>query len=390
MGVANSAGLALAGIDENTPTPSGGVYVKDPATGLLNGLLEENAAMDIQIMAMDFSVLQFFQMVKSAAAEYARVGVTTAQSGAVETQMVQGLSLASQLGMVPMRLELWPVFDSMGPKLLDGSLDAASWESDMVNIGAIKIMADGSIQGYTGYLKEPYHSPFHGDDQYRGYPRLSKEALGEWIEKYHRAGYQIAIHGNGAASIDDILNAIAAAQRKYPREDARHTIIHAQMAREDQLDTMQELGVIPSFFVAHTFYWGDRHRDIFMGPDRAARMSPAASALARGMLFTIHLDTPVVPMDPLFLMWTAVNRLSSSGRVIGPEQRIDAYTALRAVTIDAAWQLFEEENRGSIEVGKYADLVVLSGNPLENPTTIKDLTVELTMVGGRTIFNIER
>ncbi len=388
MGVANSAALTLGGIDESTPNPDGGVYVKDPATAKLTGLLEENAALAVQTMAMDFSVLQFFQMTKSAAADYARVGVTTAQSGAIETQLAQGMLLASKLGMIPMRLELWPIFDTMGPKLLDGSLDITSLETDMINIGAIKIMADGSIQGFTGYLSTPYHSPFHGDDQYRGYPRLDKQKLINWIEKYHRAGYQVAIHGNGDASIDDILTGIERAQQKFPRQDTRHTIIHAQMARDDQLDKMKALGVIPSFFVAHTYYWGDRHRDIFMGPERAARMSPAASALAKGLPFTLHMDTPVVPMNPLFLMWTAVNRLSSSGQVIGAEQRIDAYSALKAVTIDAAWQLFEEDNRGSIEVGKWADLVVLSASPLENPTRIKDLNVELTMVGGRTIFSL--
>ena len=388
MGVANSAALTLGGIDESTPNPDGGVYVKNPATAKLTGLLEENAALAVQTMAMDFSLLQFFQMTKSAAADYARVGVTTAQSGAIETQLAQGMLLASKLGMIPMRLELWPIFDTMGPKLLDGSLDITSLETDMINIGAIKIMADGSIQGFTGYLSSPYHSPFHGDDQYRGYPRLKKQKLINWIEKYHRAGYQVAIHGNGDASIDDILIGIELAQQKFPRQDTRHTIIHAQMARDDQLDKMKALGVIPSFFVAHTYYWGDRHRDIFMGPERAARMSPAASALAKGLPFTLHMDTPVVPMNPLFLMWTAVNRLSSSGQVIGAEQRIDAYSALKAVTIDAAWQLFEEDNRGSIEVGKWADLVVLSASPLENPTRIKDLNVELTMVGGRTIFSL--
>ena len=389
MGVANSAALAIAAIDESTPNPEGGVYVKDPVTGQLTGLLEENAMLEIQAIVMDFSIIDFFKMITSAAAEYASVGVTTAQSGAVALKVAQGFKIASRLGLIPMRLELWPLFDEMGPQLLDGSVDVATLESDTISIGAIKIIADGSIQGYTGYLSQPYHQPFHGDEHYRGYPRVVRSELNRWIEKYHSAGYQLAIHGNGDAAIDDILAAIELAQQAHPRDDSRHIVIHAQMARSDQLDTMKHLGVTPSFFVAHTYYWGDRHRDLFMGPERAARMSPTATALAKALPFSIHLDTPVVPMDPLFLVWTAVNRISSSGQVIGPAERIDPLTALRAVTIDAAWQIFQEHNRGSIEAGKYADLVILNDDPTTNPDTLKDITVELTMVGGRTIFSIE-
>ncbi len=386
MGVVNSAGMEVAGIDEISEAPKGGHYGRDASSNLLNGLLEENAAMESQRLAMDFSVLDFFQMIRSASAEYARAGVTTAQSGATDSSVAQGLVLASRLQMVPMRLELWPLFDKLGPELLDGSKSADSFESPLVNLGAIKVIADGSIQGYTGYLSHPYHKPFHGDAEYRGYPRIPKQELLDWVEQYHCGGFQLAIHGNGDASIDDILAAFTSAQQKCPRQDSRHIVVHSQMARPDQLDTMKTLGVTPSFFVAHTFYWGDRHRDIFMGPERASQMSPTSAAADRGLRFSIHLDTPVVPMDPLFLIWTAVNHLSSSGQVIGPEQRISPLAALRATTIDAAWQIFQEDNRGSIEVGKYADLVVLSANPLDNPETIKDLQVKRTVVGGRTIY----
>lgn len=385
MGVTNSAGFTLVGIDENTPNPDGGVFVKDEQ-GRLNGLMEENAIDEIQRAVMDFSIADGFNMMKLAGEQYARVGVTTAQSGAVESQFSQAINIGSKIGLVPMRIELWPLFNVFGPKLLDGSLKAADYESEQVNIGAIKIIADGSIQGYTGYLSQPYFVPYHGDEDYRGYARVARQELFDWVEKYHSQGYQMAIHGNGDESIEDIIDAVEAAQQKHPRKDPRHIIIHAQMARHDQLERMNALGITPSFFVAHTYYWGDRHRDIFMGPERAARMSPTASALALEVPFTIHLDTPVVPMDPLMLVWTAVNRLSSSGQVIGAAERISAMEALKAVTINAAWQIFQEDNRGSITAGKYADLVVISGNPLAQPETIRDLEVLHTMVGGRTIF----
>ncbi len=385
MGVANSLAFELAGISESTPNPEGGVYVRDD-NGRLTGLVEENALEPIQQLAMDFSIIDGFKMMKIAAEDYARVGVTTAQSGAVDSRFAQGIKLGTMIGLVPQRLELWPLYNVFGPKLLDGSLKAEDFESDQVNIGAIKIIADGSIQGYTGYLSQPYYVPFHGQVDYRGYPRVPKAELFDWVEKYHSNGYQLAIHGNGDASIDDILDAIEQAQQKHPRADSRHIIIHAQMARNDQLQRMKTLGVTPSFFVAHTYYWGDRHRDIFIGPERAARISPAASALAIGLPFTIHLDTPVVPMDPLFLVWTAVNRLSSSGQLIGGDERISVMEALKAVTINAAWQIFQEHNRGSITAGKYADLVVLSSNPLNQAATLNEIEVLATIVGGRSIF----
>jgi predicted amidohydrolase YtcJ len=230
-----------------------------------------------------------------------------------------------------------------------------------------------------------------GDDpSYRGYPRIEREELIERVGRYHEAGLQIAVHGNGDASIDDILDAYEQAFAATPRKDARPIVIHAQMTRPDQLDRMAELGVIPSFFSLHTYYWGDRHRDLFMGPERAARMSPAASALARGVRFTIHADSPVVPMEPLRLVWAAVNRRSASGAPIGPAERISVRDALRAVTIDAAFQHFEEETKGSLELGKLADLVILSASPHDDPRHIDQIEVLETIVGGESVYRSPR
>jgi len=167
-------------------------------------------------------------------------------------------------------------------------------------------------------------------------------------------------------------------------------VVHAQMARQDQLDRMRQLGIIPSFFSLHTYYWGDRHRDIFMGPARADRMSPARSAAERGLRFTIHADTPVVPMEPLRLVWSAVNRRSTSGASMGGDERIGPMLALRAVTIDAAYQHFEEREKGSLEPGKLADLVILSRSPLDDPERIDRIRVLETIVGGRTRYRSER
>ncbi len=248
------------------------------------------------------------------------------------------------------------------------------------------MIADGSIQAYTGYLSQPYHVPPGDDPRYRGYPRLARDELSAEVARYHAAGIQVAVHGNGDAAIDDILDAFEAAQRAHPHPDARPVVIHAQMARDDQLDRMQVLGAIPSFFSLHTFYWGDRHRERFMGPERAARMSPARSAIERGLRFTLHCDAPVVPMEPLRLVWAAVNRRTRSGRVIGEAQRIEPLEALRAITIDAAYQHFEEDSKGSLEAGKLADLVILSRSPLDDPGSLDEIRVLETIVGGRTVY----
>ena len=150
---------------------------------------------------------------------------------------------------------------------------------------------------------------------------------------------------------------------------------------------MKELGITPSFFVSHTYYWGDVHRDVFLGPDRGARISPLNSAVKRGIRFSVHLDTPVTPMSPLQAAWSAVNRQTKSGKILGPEQRITPLQAMRAITIDAAWQEHDESLKGSIEPGKFADLVILGQNPLTiDPIEIRDITVLETIVGGNSVY----
>lgn len=389
LAVVNSLALQQAGINEQSVAPEGGAYGRD-SEGRLNGLMEETAVSKLQVHAVDISFSMFLEMVRYASNEYAEKGVTTAQNGGAPKFLGQALALASRLGQVPFRLEIWPLFDEWGEELLEDPDSLRWYEHERLNIGAIKIIADGSIQGYTGYLSQPYHQPFHGDEDYQGYPRIPRDKLFAWVEKFHRAGFQMAIHGNGDGAIDDIVAAFEAAQVQSPVADPRLILIHAQMAREDQLQAMKSVGITPSFFSAHTYYWGDRHRRLFMGPERAANMSPAASAAALDLPFTIHLDTPVVPMDPLFSVWTAVNRQTRSGFVVGEQQRISVLQALRANTIDAAWQIFRDKDLGSIESGKLADLVVLGSNPLDAPKGLKDIQVEQTIVGGVSIFKAPR
>ena len=396
LSVANTMALEALGITADTPNPEGGVIRRESDGRTPDGVLEETAARPMMKRVMKFTPIQGLGMLRDASREYLSQGVTTAQSGLTPAALLAGMATSSKLGVIPLRVEAWP--DEEAAALwLAGELDLDKDDSALFNAGAIKLVADGSIQGFTGYLAQPYHTAFNGDPGYRGYPSITPERLTELVGAVHSAGRQLAIHGNGDASIDDILNAVEAALLQRPDPDPRVILIHAQMARSDQLKRMKELGVTPSFFVAHTWYWGDRHYEIFMGPERAQRISPLREAADLGLRYTIHLDSPVVPMTPMLLLETAVRRVTSGGRVLGggkqdgidtgSDQRVTPREALRAMTIDAAWQIHAEADRGSIEPGKLADLAVLSAGPDEvAPELIRDITVEMTIVGGRVVY----
>lgn len=389
LAVVNTVGLDILGIDESTPDPLGGVIVRDPLSAdgrRPNGVLEETAARAVWEYTLDLGVMDGVRMTTQAAAEYLSVGVTTASAGGMPTSVAKLLGLLSRLNQFPQRVALFPLFEEVGEALLSEELTLDAFAAGKVSVPRVKIIADGSIQGYTGYLSDPYYAPFKGDPLYRGYPSVPREELLRQVSGLYERRIQVAIHCNGDASIDDGLDAIEAAMKAHPWPDARPLIIHAQMTRLDQIERMAALGVTPSFFSAHTYYWGDRHAAIFMGPGRAANMSPARWALEAGVRFSSHLDTPVTPMLPLQAVWSQISRESTAGVVIGPEQRIDRTSALRAVTIDAAWQVFMDDKIGSIEPGKRADLVVLSDNPL-TAGDVRSIKVDRTVIDGATVYS---
>ena len=381
----NTKALELLGIDPTTPDPDGGVIVRDEQ-GRATGVLEENAMMSLMQEVLSFGAFEGFLMTKAAVKDYAQHGVTTANMGAASQEQMKGMRMMSNWGVIPQRLTVMPLQTENDEAITQGTFDETAWDTDRFDVVGFKIVADGSIQGYTGYLSHPYHVPYKGDADYRGYARVSREELFRQVREIFKRGYKVAIHTNGDASINDALDAIEAALQEFPAEDHRTILIHSQMSRLDQVERMARLGVTPSFFTAHVYFWGDRHRDIFMGPERAENISPSQWAIQNGVRFTTHLDTPVVPMRPLRAVSAMVNRLTSSGAVLGADQRTDMMTALQATTIDAAWQVGQETRLGSIEPGKLADLVVLSGNPLENADRVHELKVERTVIGGVTIY----
>ncbi|WP_324751154.1 amidohydrolase family protein [Sphingomonas sp. LY54] len=383
---ANSRAIEESGIGPETRDPTNGV-IRREADGTPLGVFEETAASLVK-RGPDavYGRAQQLEAAKQAAAIYAAQGVTTAQHSSAGKRTFELLKAAQASGSVKLRLVLLPngtLANASSPPV-----DPATAIADGLVLGPVKLFADGSIQGYTGYLSDPYHvAPPQAEAGYRGYPAQSCNRVETRVAALVARGWQVAIHGNGDAAIDCALGAMEKARPLATAAHYRPVVIHAQMSRPDQLDRMKAIGATPSFFSLHTYYWGDRHRDQFIGPERAARISPVGSSLARALRYTVHTDSPVVPMDQIRLLWATVNRVTTGGAVLGPEERVSALEALRAMTYNAAYQYGLERELGSLERGKLADLVILSEDPLAvAPRALDGLRVVETIVGGKTIF----
>ncbi|MGJ5050932.1 amidohydrolase [Bradyrhizobium oligotrophicum] len=252
--------------------------------------------------------------------------------------------------------------------------------NDKLHYGIVKLVVDGSIQGFTARLRWPgYHNGAPNGLWY-----IAPEELPRLVELYHKAGIQLHIHTNGDEATELALDAVEKAQTAHPRLDHRHTLQHCQMADAAQFRRMKALGLCVNLFANHVFYWGDSHYELTMGPERANRLDATGTAQRIGVPYSIHSDAPVTPLSPLFTAWCAVNRVSSSGRKLGAEtEALSVEQALSAITIGAAYTLKLDHLIGSIETGKYADFAVLEQDPLTvTPETLKDVAVWGTVVGG--------
>jgi predicted amidohydrolase YtcJ len=383
LGAANSLGLSLANISTETQDPPGGKIRRYENSSEPNGVFEETAAYPLQQLAMS-AYKDPIGSVKKAMNIYARNGITTAQDGASNPETISLMQAADVQGMINLDIISYPI----GQNGLDKNLDSINFGSyeGRLKIGGIKLILDGSPQGKTAYLTEPYYKPPHSEsDSYKGYPLIPQSEVSKWVKKYADLNIPIMAHANGDAAADMLIKAVKDADIN---SDHRTIMIHAQTVREDQLDQMKELKIIPSYFSTHTFYWGDWHRDSVFGEDRAMRISPTKSTLNRNMPFTVHNDAPVVPPDMIRLLWSTTNRKTRSGKVLGEEQKISTYSALEAMTINAAYQHFEDDIKGSIEVGKLADLVVLSEDPLSiDAKNLLEVNVVATFSRGVEVFN---
>lgn len=384
-GVANSRALAFRGIDDTSPDPVAGRFGRD-TEGRLDGFLEGMAGMgELGDTEFQMSYEKFVSAFEASAREYLSQGVTMAQNAWATRLLLEHFCRYGRENDPALDVMVLPP-GFMEPKLSRGEQGIDLPTEGAIKIGPRKFFGDGSFHLQTACQTLPYHKPLNGDPAYRCELAITKTQMVQRLARAHDLGFQCHIHANGDATADLMLDAIAELQQRNPRDDHRHTLIHSQTLREDQLDRMAELGVTVSFFPAHLYYWGEFHRDVTLGPDRVQNMCPTRWAADRGIRFTIHNDASVTPTLPLHLMGCAVERKTANGAVIGEGQALSPLEALRAHTIDAAWQVFQEEDRGSIEVGKRADFAVLSGNPLDPELSIGEITVVNTIRAGKTVY----
>lgn len=384
-GCANSYALQQRGFDRETMDPLGGRFGRDPETGDLTGLIEGLSAMG-NMGDTDFLIDQdrFWQGFNACRDEYLAHGVTYAQNAWASQDLLTRFASLPPNRDPGIDLMLLPIAD-LEPALSCGNAPLDWRETPYFTLGPRKLFTDGAFQLQTAFLTEPYFKPGNPDAP-RGMAYVERGKHVQDVQKLHDLGLQIHCHCNGDAGTDMFLDAIEAAMRTNPRTDHRHTIIHGQVLRDDQLHRMKDLGVTVSFFSAHIHFWGDRHFDTFLGPDRAERISPAASAERLGIRYTLHNDASVTPTRPLHLAHCAVNRRTASGRLLGETERISTRSALKAQTIDAAWQVFQEKERGSIAKGKLADFAILQKNPLEHPDSLHSNKVLCTIRRGQSVF----
>jgi hypothetical protein len=382
----NSAGLAKVGYTAATKDPEGGVIRRREGSREPNGVLEELASIPIMIPAInaqkpedkDYFLAKGLELAKS-------YGYTTANEGRAFAFQHADLVDAAKRGLLD--IDVLSYIDYTDRQLIPSPISLAY--EGRYRIAGLKITLDGSPQGRTAWRTIPYLIPPDGQKAgYKGYPAIPDTKLIESLfDEAYQKKWPVKLHANGDAAVDQMIAAMKPVHAKYGPGDRRHVLIHGQFTRRgDQLDALKDLQVIASLFPMHTFYWGDWY-DQIIGPELAQQISPIKTALNKGLKVTSHTDAPVALPNLMQVMWATVNRTSRSGKVMGADERLTPLEALKAITIWGAYQHFEESTKGSIEVGKLADLVILDKNPLTvDPMTINQIVVLETIKDGKTVY----
>jgi len=384
--VVNSKGLEKLGINANTKNPEGGLIRREKNSNEPNGVLEELAAIPFMLEAIapksEEALIKFFDAGQDMALSY---GYTTAQEGrAMQNQEM----LVAMAEMNKYKIDVISYIDYM---FVDKHMNSKWNSKNYINnfrIGGMKVTLDGSPQGRTAWRTEPYLIPPEGmPHDYSGYPAIPNDSvLSSIFEKGFINNWQILTHTNGDAAVDQLIRTMKPLKEKYGNNERRDVIIHGQYIREDQLDRAKEMKMITSLFPLHTFYWGDWHKEL-IGDSLVQKISPVQTAISKGLDVTIHTDAPVALPNLMRVVWTAVARKSRSDKIIGPDEKLTPYQALKGITIWSAYQHYEEDKKGSLENGKLADLVILDNNPLKvNVDDIKEIKVLKTIKEGKVVF----
>jgi predicted amidohydrolase YtcJ len=414
MGVVNSAALAHVGITATTPDPVGGRFGREADGVTPDGYVEEISALMIVAEGLADGARPSLLMpgartdprdaIRTAQDGYLARGITTVQEGAAAPEEVDALIAAGADGDLMVDVVAYPIVTAGGLDVLDAHPERVGAYEGHVRLGGCKMILDGSPQARSAWLSRPYEVESagaegavaagdvgaHDDGPGQcccGYPSLPDDEVGDYIARAVDSVYQVLAHCNGDAASEQFLTAYAAVAADRPEAAAlRPVMIHAQTVRDDQLDRMPALGMVASFFVGHVWFWGDTHlRNL--GAVRGRRISPVRSALDRGVPVTLHQDAPVTDPDMPVSLAAATTRRSCRGTVVGPEQAVSRYEALRAVTTGSAYQYGEETDKGRIRTGLRADLIVVDRNPLTcADDDLQGLTVLRTVKDGTTVF----
>ena len=390
LGVYNSKALAVLGINAESVNPPGGVIEREADGKTPNGILQENAHFAVvYAMVPDFTPAQYMAALKAGEMVYASNGFTTVQDGKTDPLSLKTFAAVSAAGALDLDLVVYPDLVKVKD---DSPVHSPLLSRDYSNhfrIGGVKLTFDGSPQGKTAWFSHPYHQPpLNQDDSYAGYGAFSDNEALQWFELAYKNNWQLMVHANGDAAIDQFITTVSLAQQNNPAEDRRTVLIHGQYLREDQVASLDEMDIFPALYPMHTFYWGDWHRESVAGPERAENISPTGWLLERDMKFSIHSDAPVTFPNSMRVLNSAINRTTRSDYVIGPTHKLSPMEGIKAMTIWPAYQHFEEDSKGSLEVGKLADFVILDKNPLtEDPLQIKNILVLETIKQGRTVYS---
>lgn len=385
--VLNSKALELYGISEKTETPPGGIIVRKPGTKEPYGLIMETAFLPIFAQLPKPSEDELMQQIKDGQMIYAEAGVTTAQEGASHLADVEIIQKAADSKALFIDVVSYPFITEFDTIFKLYSKDDFGKYNNKFKLGGIKITIDGSPQGRTALFTTPYLTGGpSGEENWLGESTFSQDEVNQMLKNVYDKDLQSLFHANGDGAIDMCIKAHEFASDGNPAKERRTTIIHSQFVRQDQLDKYVAYKMIPSFYTEHTFFFADAHIKN-RGMEQASFISPMKTASEKGLKPTNHTDFNVAPIDQMMVVWTAVNRVSRNGEVIGAEERISPYQALQAITNNAAYQYFEEDHKGTLTEGKLADLVILDDNPLKvDPMKIKDIQVLETIKEGKSVY----
>ena len=376
---ANSKALELAGCTRDSNDPPGGRLGRDPATGNLNGVVYERAIEPFRALlpgVTDESRAEGLRLINGMLTS---AGLTSVHDARVSADELRTYQEGRDNGDLSLR-----VYTLMGheffPHLRDGGVKSGMGD-DRLRIGGIKLVSDGAIATRTAWLSEPYV----GSEDDHGIQALSEEEIEEAVIEIHRAGFQVCIHANGDLAIDMVVTAYEKAQSEFPRGNERHRIEHCTVVNPDLLARMSASGVVATPFCTYVYYHGEKMP--FYGEERLRWMFAQRSFIDSGVVSTGATDYPPGPYEPLMGIQACVTRTDSEGNVWGPNQRVSVEEALRIYTLNGAYAGFEEDIKGSITPGKLADMVVLRDDPASvDPMTIMDISIQQTIIGGRTVY----